>query len=92
MSKAGILFIMGIAIILALSSCAHRQYMPPISVVKPDSLLHISDEEIKEAFNMQPQLIKPLTLAIYNASVDETPLINSLEALDGINSIFEISP
>jgi hypothetical protein len=67
-------------------------YMTPVSIVKPDSLLQITDENIRKAFENQAQLTKPLVVAIYNAGLDKLPLIDSLESLKDIKAIFEISP
>lgn len=67
-------------------------YMTPVSIVKPDSLLQITDEQIREAFKTQPQLTKPLIVSVYNASFDQHSFLDTLEKLKEISSIFEISP
>jgi len=78
---------------LVFISCASKHmYMTPVSTVKPDSLLQITDEKIREAFESEPQLTKPLIVGVYNASFDDHPFLDSLEKLEDIKSLFEISP
>jgi hypothetical protein len=77
----------------AVENCAAKHmFMPPVSMVKPDSLLKITDEDIRQAFALKPQLIKPLVVAIYNASFDDHALLDSIEKFDDIRSAFAVSP
>ncbi len=75
-----------------LGNCASHSYMTPTSMIKPDSLVQINEDDIRNAFNTKPQLTKPLIAAIYNAGTDKNALIDSIEKYTDIKSAFEISP
>ena len=81
-----------IAISLAFSNCSKRQYMTPTSMIQPDSLLDINDENIRKAFELQPQLFKPMNVAVYKAGFSDHAFIDSLKAMPGVANVFEISP
>src|SRR5574341_385969 len=61
-------------------------------MVRLDSLQKITDDDIRKAFENKPQLIKPLSIAVYNISFVETGLADSLRVIDFIKNVYEISP
>ena len=66
--------------------------MTPVSTVRPDSLFEITDEDIRAAFERQPQLVKPVNVAVYSAGLEPDGFLDSLRALDAVANVFEISP
>jgi hypothetical protein len=89
-----VIFSIIISLLLSFSflSCAKSRYLTPISTVRPDSLLQITDEEIRKALESQPQLVKPLNIALYNSGFTKNSYADSLRTLDFVNNVFEISP
>ncbi len=85
-----IVLILGIALIF--SNCASRKYLTPISTVIPDSQMTITDEEIRAAFQNQPQLVKPLNIALYDAGSVHSSFADSLQNIEFVNGVYEISP
>ncbi len=93
MSQKPLFYSLSLLVCFTFQNCASKMmYMTPVSIVKPDSVLQITDEQIREAFKTQPQLTKPLIVALYNASFDDYPLLDSLEKLNSVSNAFTISP
>lgn len=68
-----------------------EMYLAPTSTVQTDSL-QITDARIREAFNLRPQLTKPLNVALYTSGSARTGLADSLRGLDGVASVYAIPP
>ncbi len=85
-----IVLLLGLALIF--SNCASRKYLTPISTVVPDSQMTITDEEIRAAFQNQPQLVKPLNVAVYDVGSVHSSFADSLKNIDFVRGVYEISP
>ena len=72
---------------IAASGCSSQKYITPLSMVRPDSIFQITDQEILEAFQS-----KPLNVAIYSAGTSAVGFADSLRQLDFVNSVYEVSP
>lgn len=81
-----------IILMLSICNCSKQQYMTPISMIQPDPLLNITDEDVRRAFETQPQLVKPLNVAVYKANFSDHAFIDSLKSIPDIVDVFEISP
>lgn len=74
------------------SGCSSSQYLSAFSSVQADSLKQINDEDIKKAFEANPQITIPATIAIYNASQDKFPFQDSILTINEVQRAIEISP
>jgi hypothetical protein len=61
-------------------------------MVRPDSLQKITDDDIRKAFENEPQLVKPLTIAVYSVGSTKTSFTDSLRKMDFVKNVYEISP
>lgn len=75
------------------NSCSGvSEYYTPVSSIRRDSKQEISDAEILKAFATKPQLVKPLTIALYGGGASIKGLADSLKKLPHVIDVFEISP
>lgn len=74
------------------TGCGTSQYLSAFSSVQADSLKQINDEDIRKAFEANPQITIPASIAIYNASQDKFPFQDSILTLPEIYRAVEISP
>ena len=73
-------------------NCGGKKYLTPVSMIRPDSLQKINDDDIRKAFENKPQLVKPLIVAIYNVGSVKTNFADSLRQIDFVKSVYAISP
>jgi hypothetical protein len=73
-------------------NCSISKYFTPVSSVKRDPQQQISDAEILKAFETKPQLVKPLTIALYGGGTSIKGFADSLKQLSFVRDVFEISP
>lgn len=76
----------------SLLNCASSEYLSAFSSIQADSLKQINDEDIRKAFEANPQITIPATIAIYNASRDKYPFRDSIVVLKAVDRVIEISP
>jgi hypothetical protein len=81
-----------IIVLIILSGCAGSKYITPTSLIRPDSVQKITDDDIKNAYKNKAQLIKPIAVALYDLTSMNTDLADSLHNLIDIKSVYNISP
>lgn len=74
------------------SGCSGPKYFTPVSSVRRDPQQQISDSEILKAFQLRPQLVKPVTIALYGGGSSIKGLADSLKKIGNVKDVFEISP
>ena len=72
--------------------CAGSQYITPASAPRRNPGQQITDEEIRKAYETKPQLVKPLTIAVYGGGSTVDGFADSLRTINGVSQVFEISP
>lgn len=72
--------------------CGSSKYITPASAPRRNPQQQITDQEIQKAFEAKPQLVKPLTVAMYGGGSPVKGFTDSLQKIDGISHVFEISP
>jgi hypothetical protein len=72
--------------------CSSSKYFTPVSSVRRDPQQQISDQEIQKAFLTKPQLVKPVTIALYGGGSSIKGFADSLKKLEQVKDVFEISP
>ncbi|MEQ9307899.1 MAG: hypothetical protein RLN90_00485 [Balneolaceae bacterium] len=72
--------------------CSTSEYLTAFSSVQTDSLKQINDEDIRKAFEANPQITIPASIAIYNASQDKFPFQDSILTIQEVQRAVEISP
>lgn len=81
-----------LALLLTLSNCGSSRFLSPYSSLEPDSLYQVNDEDILAALQSNPQIGLPANLAIYHTGQINYSFKDSLDALEEITRIIEISP
>jgi hypothetical protein len=72
--------------------CTSSRYITPASTLRRNVQQQISDQDIQKAFETKPQLVKPITIAVYSGGSPVKGFADSLRHVDGISQVFEISP
>ena len=77
---------------LVILSCSTSRYLTPLNTIATDSLRKITDEDIKKAFEAQPQLKAPLNIAVFNAGFEYPAFVDSLRKRTNVNDVYIVSP
>ena len=77
---------------VTLNGCASSEYLGAYSSIQADSLKQISDDEIRQALETQPQITLPTSIAIYNASRDKFSFQDSVLTMNEVLRAVEITP
>lgn len=74
------------------TACSSSQYIGSFSSVDTEKEKQINDDDIRKAFEANPQITLPASMAIYNASRDKYPFQDSVLTVKNISRAVEISP
>lgn len=78
--------------VLTVASCSSTAYISPVSRPARQESLQVTDEDVKKALEIRPQMMKPLNVAIYKTGFVDHSFVDSLRAMPGIATVFELNP